>query len=69
MLDAAGRRWPEVSDRRQLLLRLAQEGHHALSGADLACDASERRDRIATALQRIPDLVDSTRLLADEAWR
>ena len=68
MLDAAGRRWPEVSDRRQLLLRLAEEGHHALAGADLARDASERRDRIAQALERIPGLVDTAPLLADEAW-
>jgi hypothetical protein len=31
--DAAARPWPDVVDRKQLLPRLAEEGHHALASA------------------------------------
>ena len=68
LLDAAARRWPDVVDRKQLLLRLAEEGHHALGSAELATVARDRRGRVALALKRIPSLVDVDRLLADEAW-
>lgn len=68
LLDAAARRWPDVVDRKQLLLRLAAEGHHALASAEAATVAGDRRGRVALALQRIPALVDVERLLADEAW-
>jgi len=33
LLDAAQRRWPEVSDRKTLLLRLAVAGGESISGA------------------------------------
>lgn len=68
LLDAAARRWPDVVDRKQLLLRLAEEGHHALASAEVATVARDRRGRVALALERIPSLVDVDRLLADEAW-
>ena len=68
LLDAAARRWPDVVDRKQLLLRLAEEGHHALASAELATVARDRRGRVALALERIPSLVDVDRLLSDEAW-
>ncbi len=68
LLDAAARRWPDVVERKQLLLRLAEEGHHALAGAELATATHDRRGRIALALDRIPSLVDVDRLLSDEAW-
>lgn len=68
LLDAAARRWPDVVDRKQLLLRLAEEGHHALASAELATVTHDRRGRIALALERIPSLVDVDRLLSDEAW-
>jgi len=68
LLDAAARRWPEVVDRKQLLLRLAEEGHHALTSAEVATVARDRRGRVGLALERIPSLVDVDRLLADEAW-
>ena len=68
LLDSAARRWPDVVDRKQLLLRLAEEGHHALATAELAAVAGDQRGRVALALKRIPSLVDVDRLLADEAW-
>jgi hypothetical protein len=42
LLDAAQRRWPEVTDRKALLLRLAASGGEAISAA-----AGERRAAIA----------------------
>ena len=66
MLDLARRRWPEVSDRRQLLLRLAATGCDAIA-ADVARD--DRRERQRAALGRADELVDVDVLLADTAWR
>jgi hypothetical protein len=68
LLDAAARRWPEVADRKQLLLRLAEQGHQTLVDAELEIDERGRRQRLARALQRIPSLVDRELLLADHAW-
>jgi hypothetical protein len=68
LLDAAARRWPDVVDRKQLLLRLAEEGHQALASAELATVAGDRGGRVALALERIPSLVEVDRLLSDEAW-
>jgi hypothetical protein len=68
LLDAASRWWPDVVDRKQLLLRLAEEGHHALASTELATVARDRRGRVGLALERIPSLVDVDRLLSDEAW-
>ena len=42
LLDAAQRRWPDVSDRKKLLLRLAAAGREAI-----AAEAEERRAAIA----------------------
>lgn len=45
LLDAAERRWPEVTDRKALLLRLAAAGAEAI-----ATEADKRREEIdATA--------------------
>jgi hypothetical protein len=68
LLDAAQSRWPEVTDRKALLLRLAEEGRSALEleAAELAGEA--RRERVKAALERIPQLVDVDLLLSDRAW-
>ena len=42
LLDAAQRRWPDVTDRKALLLRLAAAGGMTIAGA-----AAERRAAIA----------------------
>ena len=67
LLDAAQRRWPEVSDRKTLLLRLAEEGGNALGLERI--DAAERRRRAHETLGRIRSLVDADLLLSDAAWR
>lgn len=69
MLDAAQRRWPDVADRRQLLLRLAATGRDAI-GADVdAAERERRRARQREALGRAGTLVDADELLNDAAWR
>jgi hypothetical protein len=68
LLDAAGRRWPDVSDRKELLLRLAEEGANAL-GLDPHEPDEDRRERTRAALKRLRALVDTDRLLSDDAWR
>lgn len=68
LLDAAARRWPEITERKELLLRLAREGHDALRLGELARSAEQRRERTRRALERIPALVDADLLLSDRAW-
>jgi hypothetical protein len=42
LLDAAQRRWPDVTDRKVLLLRLAEVG-----GESISAEAAERRAAVA----------------------
>ena len=67
LLDIAALTWPEVTDRRQLLLRLTEAGGRALR-RELA-DQEARRDRQRTGLERAAQLVDVDELLGDDAWR
>jgi len=69
LLDAAQRRWPEISDRKVLLLRLAEEGGSALGLDAVRPDVEERRKRTHAALKRVRSLVDVDLLLSDRAWR
>ena len=69
MLDLAHRRWPEVSDRRELLLRLAAAGREAIAQEVQAAAGQERRRSQDAALARAGELVDAGELLADAAWR
>lgn len=68
LLDAAQQRWPETTDRKVLLLRLAEEGHHILESGDEQLATEERRGRARVALERIPSLIDAELLLSDRAW-
>lgn len=68
LLDAAARRWPEITNRKGLLLRLAEEGSKAVDSADEQLAVEERRKRARAALGRIPALVDAELLLSDRAW-
>jgi hypothetical protein len=68
LLDTAERHWPEIADRKSLLLRLAEEGCKALDSADEQLALDERRNRAQAALERIPALVDVEVLLSDRAW-
>jgi hypothetical protein len=69
MLDLAHRRWPDVQDRRQLLLRLAGAGAERVSSELDAVAAETRRERQRQALARAAELIDAETLLADGAWR
>jgi hypothetical protein len=68
LLDDAQRRWPEVEDRKELLLRLAQTGHESLHLGEADAEASRRRERQRLALERLPTLIDVDALLSDRAW-
>jgi len=67
LLDLAQRAWPEIADRRQLLLRLTEAGGEALE-AKLA-EREQRRERQRLGLERAARLVDVDELLGDRAWR
>lgn len=69
MLDLAHRRWPDVSDRRQLLLRLAGAGAERVASELDSAAAESRRKRQRQALSRAAELIDAETLLADAAWR
>ena len=68
LLDAAQERWPDIADRKELLLRLVEEGHNALGGAERRLQAQDRRERATSALDRVRVLVDDELLLSDRAW-
>jgi hypothetical protein len=68
LLDAAQQRWPEIADRKELLLRLAEEGCKAVELDAEHLAAGTRHKRARAALVRIPSLVDSELLLSDRAW-
>jgi uncharacterized membrane protein YccC len=68
LLDAAQKRWPQVTDRKQLLMMLAQEGHSAIESSAQQLTDEERHNRVQAALSRIPALVDAELLLSDRAW-
>jgi len=68
MLDLAQRRWPDVRDRRLLLLRLAEVGRDVIADALDDADRIRRREAQQAALARAADLVDHDALSADVAW-
>jgi hypothetical protein len=67
-LDDAQRQWPEIENRKDLLLRLAEAGHKALQLRETEVETSNRRTRQRRALERLPTLVEVESLLADRAW-
>lgn len=69
LLDDAQRRWPEISNRKQLLLRLAQIGRESLRLGDSSTGANQQRDRQRLALERLRALVDWDAIRDDQAWR
>lgn len=68
LLDAAQQRWPEITGRKELLLRLAEEGRNAVELDDEQLATEERYKRARAALKRIPSLVDTELLLTDRPW-
>ena len=69
MLDLARERWPEETDRKALLLRLAEAGGDAVR-RELDASLHDRLgQRQAAAFEAVSGLVDASILLDDEAWR
>ena len=68
MLDVAHQRWPEVQDRKELLVRLAAAGRDAIADAVDAGQREQRLERQRAALSRAGRLLDADVLLADTAW-
>ncbi len=66
LLDLAQRVWPDVADRKELLLRLAEAGAGALDH-ELRESESARAAR-RQALIRSRELLDADALLSDHAW-
>jgi hypothetical protein len=69
MLDLAERAWPEIGDRKDLLMRLIACGHQVVASRVAAGEAGARRERQRDALRRARDLVDVELLLGRAAWR
>ena len=67
LLDLAHRAWPEITDRRQLLLRLTEAGGEALQAR--LDEREQRRERQRLGLERAARLVHVDELLSDHAWR
>ena len=67
MLDQAQRAWPDVTDRKELLLRLAAAGSDAIQ--DARAEARRRRELQREALSRSTARVDVDVLLGDAAWQ
>jgi hypothetical protein len=68
LLDDAQRRWPEIRNRKQLLLRLAQTGRESLHLRDRDAEASQRRERQRAALAGLRRTVDWDAIRDDQAW-
>lgn len=66
LLDVAARAWPEVEDRKQLLLRLAEAGA-AVAERELH-EGAAARGRRRQAMLRSRELLDADVLLSDQAW-
>ncbi len=71
LLDDAQRQWPEVGNRKELLLRLAQAGHDALSRerAQAEAEADRRRECQRASLLDLQHLVNWNAISDDQAWR
>lgn len=68
-LDLAQRRWPELRDRRQLLLALVGAGRDAVAAELDQAAKQHRRQRQREALGRARELIDGDALAGDAAWR
>jgi hypothetical protein len=69
MLDVAERAWPEVGDRKQLLMRLVACGHQVVASRLATGEAVARRGRQSEALRRASQSVDVELLLGDAPWQ
>ncbi len=66
LLDLAERAWPDVGDRKELLLRLAEAGAGVMQQA--LHEGGSARTARRQALRRSRELLDAGVLLSDQAW-
>jgi hypothetical protein len=69
LLDDAQRRWPQIHDRKELLLRLARTGHESLRLGELEAEASRRLEEQRASLSNLQRTVDWDAIRDDQAWR
>ena len=69
MLDVAAKRWPEVKDRRKLLLKLTATGAERLSEEPEPEAVHDAQQRQIKALQDSLKYIDVDVLVSREAWR
>jgi len=69
MLDLARRAWPEIAERKELLLLLAGEGRDAVKQRLDEADGADRRAAQRDALERAGTMLDTEALLGDSAWQ
>jgi hypothetical protein len=69
LLDDAQHRWPDVHDRKELLLRLARAGHRSLNLDESDAGARRRLGQQRAALTRLQRAVDWGAIRDDQAWR
>lgn len=68
LLNDAQRRWPDIQDRKKLLLRLAQTGHDALHLSEADAERSRRCERQRSALASLQRTVNWDAIRNDQAW-
>lgn len=66
LLDLAARAWPEVTDRKELLLRLAKAGAGVVEREMHEGEGARQRRREAVLRSR--ELLDADVLLSDQSW-
>jgi len=69
MLDLARRAWPDIAERKELLLLLAGEGRDAVKQRLDEADGADRRAAQRDALERAGTMLDTEALLGDSAWQ
>jgi hypothetical protein len=69
LLDDAQHRWPDVHDRKELLLRLARAGHQSLNADEPAAELRRRAGEQRAALASLQRAVDWDAIRDDQAWR
>lgn len=68
LLDDAQSRWPEIRDRKELLLRLARAGHDAMGLDRAEAERYDRLERQRAALAGLQSTVEWGAIRDDQAW-
>lgn len=69
MIDRAASRWPDIRDRKALLLRLVEAGDAQFEAERQGREADARAARQRAAAAKIHELIDVDVLRSGEAWK